>query len=163
MASIDPALVGKGVHTLLREIFDGADPRGGWILNRGDPGFLAGLEAFTAEQASAKPIPGRSSLAGHVQHLRYAFELLNRWSRGEENVFESADWEGSWRPQTVSGDEWRSLREGLASEAHAWMETARARREWDAVAVTGALSSAAHAAYHLGAVRQLAGLLEAAG
>ena len=53
-------------------------PRGdAFFLNSGDRGLLASLDALSAETASARP-GGRSSVASHVEHLRYGLELLNR-------------------------------------------------------------------------------------
>lgn len=160
MPNLDADLVTGGVHRLLVELFDGPDPRGAWILNRDDAGLLSTLERLSAVQASARPIPGRASVAGHANHLRYSLELLNRWAGGDENAFAEADWPGSWAVQAVTDDEWRRLREALRTEAHAWMVASRAPREWDRVALTGLISTAAHAAYHFGAIRQLLGLLE---
>lgn len=163
MSNLDPQLVFSSLRRLLTELIDGPSEKMSFILNPGDAGLLANVERLSAEQASAKPIPGRSSLAGHVGHLRYSLELLNRWSRGEENPFADADWPGSWHHQTVTEPEWRDLRDALAAEAHAWTGAVEQPREWDALTLTGAISSAAHLAYHLGSIRQVMGHLEAGG
>ena len=43
----------------------------------------------------------------------------------------------------------------LAREAHAWMESVAQPRVWNDTTMTGALASAVHLAYHLGAIRQI--------
>ena len=159
MATIDQDLVLGSLRRLLAELYDGPSPKGTWIINPGDAGILESFDRLSAEEASARLIPGRSTLAGHANHLRFSLELFNRWSRGE-NPWADADWAGSWSVQTVTDDEWRALREALRAEAHAWLEASQAPREWDPVTLTGTLGSAAHTAYHLGAIRQLLGLVE---
>ena len=70
--------------TLLSEALYG--PRGdAFFLNSGDRGLVASLDALSAETASARP-GGRSSVASHVEHLRYGLELLNREARGERRL-----------------------------------------------------------------------------
>jgi hypothetical protein len=98
---------------------------------------------------------GRSSVAAHAQHLRYGFELLNRWAGGE-NPFAEASYAASWQSQHVTDDEWQTLRRDLEREARAWTTAMDARREWDAVTLGAAIGSVAHLGYHLGAIRQVA-------
>jgi hypothetical protein len=140
--------------TLLREIVDGPPDQVAFVLNPGDPGLLASLDRVPADVASARP-GGRSSVAAHVDHLRYGLELLNRWSRGED-PWADANYAESWERQAVSEDEWRSLRDALRREARQWMAAAVRPRELDEVALNGILGSIVHMAYHLGAIRQLA-------
>jgi hypothetical protein len=47
------------------------------------------------------------------------------------------------------------LRDNLRREAETWQKAVAARTDWDDIAAAGALSSAAHTAYHLGAIRQI--------
>ena len=62
-------------------------------------------------------------------------------------------------PSTVTDDQWRTLREGLRREAEKWRKVVATRTSWDDIGAAAALSTAAHTAYHFGAVRQiLAGL-----
>jgi hypothetical protein len=144
--------VQQGIGTVLNEIIHGADPETGWLLNPGDHGLLRSLEALSAEQASARPPDGGASIAAHVEHLRYGLGLLNRWSRGE-NPFDDADWSASWRLGTVSEDQWQQLRNDLRQAAEEWQQSFQ--RLTDQEGLTGAIASAAHLAYHLGAIRQI--------
>ncbi|HSK08108.1 MAG TPA: DinB family protein [Vicinamibacterales bacterium] len=149
-----PASSWQALVTLLSEVVYGPAPDAAYLLNPGDRGLLASLDTLTAEMASARP-GGRSSVAAHADHLRYGLELLNRSARGED-PWPDADYSTSWSRQEVTDDQWRALRGALASEAHAWLEATKQPRTWDEPKATGALSSVAHLAYHLGAIRQLA-------
>ncbi len=139
---------------VLRELVEGAGPDAGWALNPGDRGLLTSLDPISAEAASARPA-GRSSIAAHVDHLRYGLGLMNRWAGGEKDPFENADYAASWKRQLVSDAEWRDLRDALAREARAWLRAVDLRREWDDAELTGMLASAVHLAYHVGAIRQI--------
>ncbi len=125
-----------------------------YVLNQGDPGLLASLDVLSAADASARP-GGRSSVAAHVDHVRYGLELLNRWAHGEENPWASADFAASWKRQQVSEDGWRELRAQLRQQAHDWMDAAGKLQDFSEVALTGSLGSVVHLAYHVGAIRQL--------
>jgi hypothetical protein len=139
--------------TLLGELVDGPPGAAAYMLNRGDLGLLRSLDALTAREASAA-VAGGSSVAAHVDHLRYGLSLMNRWSAGE-NPFDGADWSASWRKTSVSDAEWQELRTALRTEAHRWLEALSVPRDVSAVELNGIVGSIAHLAYHLGAIRQI--------
>lgn len=145
----------QALGTLLIEIFDGPPADEAYVLNPGDAGLLRQLDGISAEAASARPMPGKTTVAAHVDHVHYGLSLLNRWAAGETNPWADADWEASWRRATVTDDEWQALRTKLRDAAHAWQAAVAARTEWDHPSAAGALASAAHTAYHLGAIRQI--------
>jgi hypothetical protein len=124
------------------------------MLNRGDTGLLRSLERVSAASASVASTGG-SSIAAHVDHIRYGLSLMNRWAAGEENPFRGADWSASWRNSTVSEAEWVRLRDELREEAQHWLEALRTPRELSEVELNGMIGSVAHLAYHLGAIRQI--------
>jgi len=139
--------------TLLSEALYG--PRGdAFFLNTGDRGILASLDALSAQAASARP-GGRSSVASHVEHLRYGFNLLNREAKGER-LWAVANWADAWTRQAVTEDQWRKLRAELARETQAWLEVMKHPPVWDDVGLGSAVGSIPHLTYHLGAIRQLA-------
>jgi DinB superfamily len=144
----------QAIATVLNEIIHGADAQTGWLLNPGDSGLLRSLDSLSAEQASARPRDGGASIAEHVDHVRYGLVLLNRWSRGE-NPFDDADWSASWRLGTVSEDEWRRRRDELRQAAEEWQQSCPELLTRDQEGLTGVVASAAHLAYHLGAIRQI--------
>jgi hypothetical protein len=146
--------VHDALSTVLNELLDGSANDSGWVLNPKDPGLLRSLANLTAEDASAVPGGGRSSIAAHVDHLRYGLSLLNRWTE-VENPFSDADYSASWKRVTVSEPEWVSLRSNLQSEARRWQSAVREPRELTDDQLKGYLASAAHLAYHLGAIRQM--------
>ncbi len=153
--SIDSSLPLVALRNLLFELIDGPLDTGAWVLGRRDLGLADALQNVSAEIASQRPAIGRNTIVAHAGHVKFGLELLNLWAGGEENPFADADWEGSWRRQVVTEVEWKDLIAGLRTEAHAWITALKEPREWDEISFTGALASAAHLAYHLGAIRQL--------
>lgn len=145
----------QALSKLLLEVFDGPPEREAYILNQGDPGLLKQLESLSAEIASSRPIPGKTTVAAHADHLHYSLSLLNRWASGESNPWKSADWNASWQRTVVTEAQWTALCERLREAATTWQEAVENHGEWDELSAAGALASAAHTAYHLGAIRQI--------
>jgi hypothetical protein len=145
--------IAPGLATLFSELALGAPAQGAYILNAGDRGLLRSLDDLSPSAASALT-PTGSSIAAHVDHVRYGLSLMNRWKAGE-NPFAGADWSASWRKTTVTEEEWRTLRAGLRSEAERWLEALRTPREVQEIELNGMIGSIAHLAYHLGAMRQI--------
>jgi hypothetical protein len=123
------------------------------MLNGGDEGLLRSLDKLTAAEASALT-PTASSIAAHVDHLRYGLSLMNRWGNGED-PFGDADWSASWHKTTVSDQAWQQLRAELREEAAGWLAALRNPRQVDDSELSGMIGSVAHLAYHLGAIRQI--------
>jgi hypothetical protein len=120
-------LMFKAVAVVLTELVDGAASGAGWVLNRGDEGLLKSLDRLSCRDASAVAPGGEASIAAHVDHLCYGLSLLNRWSEGEKNP---------------------------RQEASRWQDTLTRPRAVDEIEMNGIVASAAHLAYHLGAIRQ---------
>ncbi len=148
-------MVEQSVATLLKEILSGSTDRSGWVLNPNDPGLLGSLDGISASEASIVPAERSSSMASHVEHLRFALSLLNAASRGT-NPFADADWGAAWRKTEVSDAEWASLKMQLQEEADAWQRNFAGMIDAGEMELTGTLASVAHLAYHLGAIRQIA-------
>jgi hypothetical protein len=147
------ALLHKVLMAHLREVLYGPGSDA-YFLNPGDRGLIASLDTLSADTASARPT-GRSSVAAHVDHLRYGLSLLNRFARGED-PFDDANWAESWTRQQVTDDQWKTLRSELAREARAWMDAMKQPPAWNEIGLASAVGSIPHLAYHLGAIRQLA-------
>jgi hypothetical protein len=145
--------VSQSLATLFSELVEGAPATGGYMLNAGDDGLLRSLDRLSAAAASALT-PTGSSIAAHVDHLRYGLSLLNRWNAGE-NPFGDADWSASWKRTTVSDEEWQRLRSELRAETARWLDALRTPREVRDIELNGMIGSIAHLAYHLGAIRQI--------
>src|SRR5262245_8962566 len=149
----------RALSNILTEIFDGPPGQEAYLLNPGDPGLLRQLDTIEARAASERPMAGKTTIAAHVDHVHFGLSILNRWVAGEANPWDGADWNASWHRTTVNEDQWRVLRNGLCHEAEKWREVVATRANWDDIGAAAALSTAAHTAYHLGAIRQiLAGL-----
>lgn len=139
---------------ILNELVDGPPSDGAYVLNAGDSGLLKSLEKLSAKEASAIPAGGTASVAAHVDHIRYGFELLNRWSKGEE-PFSTADWTKSWERVAVTDKEWQARREALKDELTAWRTAIKNLRPLNEMEQNGIVGSVVHLAYHLGAMRQI--------
>src|SRR5262245_16736242 len=121
----------RALCNMLTEIFDGPPANEAYVLNQGDPGLLRELDSIDASAASRRPMPGKTTIAAHVDHVLYGFSLLNRWAAGEENPWAGADWNASWQRTTVTDDQWRTLRDGLRREAEKWRQVVATRTTWD--------------------------------
>jgi hypothetical protein len=150
---MNTAEISNALFTLLGELVEGAPKEGGYMLNPGDEGLLRSLEKLPASDASART-PTGSSIAAHVDHVRYGLSLMNRWAQGE-NPFATADWSASWRQTSVSEREWKERLSGLRAEAARWLAALRQPRDVDEIGLNGMIGSIAHLAYHLGAIRQI--------
>ncbi|HLA14173.1 MAG TPA: hypothetical protein VJZ25_04040 [Gemmatimonadaceae bacterium] len=138
---------------LFSELVDGVSLPEAYMINTGDPGLLRSLDKLSATAAS-KPTANGSSIAAHVEHLRYGLSLMNRWAAGE-NSFEDADFSASWRKTRVTAAEWKQLRERLAEESHRWNQALSEPREVSKSELKSVIGSIAHLAYHVGAIRQI--------
>jgi hypothetical protein len=153
--STDATAVFAAASDVVRELIDGTAATGGYVLNSKDPGLLKSLEALSAADASRIHATAATSIAAHVDHVRYGLSLFNRWSRGEDNPFSSADWGASWKRVEVSDEQWTALRRALADEAHAWVTAIKTPRAMNHVALRGVVASVVHLGYHVGAIRQM--------
>jgi hypothetical protein len=145
----------QAASKLLTEIFDGPPGAEAYILNAGDPGLHRQLDAIPAAVASRQSIPDKPSIAAHIDHVNFGLSLLARWLAGDDNAFAGADGTASWRRLTVTDDEWRRLRQSLRETADSFRKGVGERTAWDEVTAAGAISTIAHTAYHLGAIRQI--------
>lgn len=143
----------QSLTTLLRELMDGPPADTCFVLNPGDKGLIRTMNALSAEQASARP-DGRSSIASHIDHVTFGFNLLTRWLQGE-NPWAGADYGASWTRQQVTDQQWRALCERLDTEARAWLAVMDTPQPWNETTMLGATAAVVHLAYHVGAIRQL--------
>jgi hypothetical protein len=140
---------------LFSELVDGVTSSGGgFMLNTGDIGTLRSLDKLSAAEAS-RSANGGATIAAHAQHVRYGLSLMNQWGREGGNPFANAKWDEAWTISTVNAAQWSEIRNGLRDESHRWLEVLRAPREVAGIEFTGMVSSIAHLAYHLGAMRQI--------
>lgn len=137
-----------------RELLEGV-PTGqpSWVTSGGPEGGIYGtIEGLSAEQAS-RQVNG-TTLAAHVEHLRWAMQLVNDYYDGQEAP---PDWSESWKVTAVDNAGWRDLRDALRATGDSLLKHLAAPVEWDQeMGRMAMLASYGHTAYHLGAIRQLA-------
>jgi hypothetical protein len=119
----------RALSKLLTEIIEGPPGEEAYVLNPGDAGLLRQLETIDARAASTRPMPGKTTIAAHADHVCYGFTLLNRWASGEANPWADADWDASWRRTVVNEQEWRTLRDRLCHETKSWREAVDVRSD----------------------------------
>jgi hypothetical protein len=144
----------RSLPSLFSELVYGAPVSGAFVLNPGDAGLLASLDALSAEAASM-PTSGGASIAAHVDHLQYGLSLMNRWAEGE-NPFADANWADSWKRGRVSDEQWLVLRRELRDAVERWHAALQSPRDVTGAELDGVIGSIVHLAYHLGAIRQIA-------
>jgi hypothetical protein len=152
---MDTSSVRGALTRLFSELVDGV-PGGssGFALNTGDAGLLRSLGQLSAADASRAVSEG-ATIAAHAQHLRYGLSLMNRWAAEGGNPFADAKWDQAWKISVVDANAWQEIRDGLRDEAHRWLEALDTTRNVADIEFTGMISSIAHLAYHLGAIRQI--------
>jgi hypothetical protein len=140
---------------LFAELVEGVtSKRGGFMLNTGDAGMLASLDKLSAEDAS-RSTNGGATIAAHTQHVRYGLSLMNQWAAEGGNPFANAKWDEAWKITRVDADQWKEIRDGLRQETQRWSQVLKTPRDVAGIEFTGLVSSIAHLAYHLGAIRQI--------
>ncbi|MGV3614433.1 MAG: DinB family protein [Fimbriimonas sp.] len=121
--------------------------------NEPSSSIIPSLDVLTAEQAGRTPPIGRNPVAGHAAHLATALEAFTRAARGGPWEI---DWEASWNfAQPLDDAAWQALRDRLQT-AYTESRAALAEGEFKEEYFLPLAASLAHAAYHLGAIRQLA-------
>jgi len=163
--SIQKSTLTKAALSLYDEAYLGpSDPNAGTWFTDNEPkcGFLGSIEALSAAEAS-RPLHRDEplSIASHADHLRFALDLANRSTRGE-NPYAGADWARSWDSRAVSEAEWKTLVAALRKEYEDFRIALATGKAWDdPQSMTGTLGLIAHGAWHLGAIRQGLGLVKA--
>ena len=144
----------RAVSRLFSELVDGTSGGNAFILNTGDIGLLRSLEKLSPADASISVNEG-ATIAAHAQHVRYGLSLMNRWAREGGNPFADAKWDEAWKISAVDAGTWQEIHAGLRDETQRWLEILHSPRDCSGIELTGMISSVAHLAYHLGAIRQI--------
>lgn len=153
MKSIPNETLTKILADLFAEAYTGPNHAHTWFINN-EPGsgLLETLENVSAEDASS-PQPSGSSIAAHTEHLRWSLAVANAHARGETPQL---NWAESWTVTTVDADAWNKLRTSLKSEYEALHQAIQHQQDFsDEQMLTATLAFTPHAAYHLGAIRQM--------
>ncbi|MUK90712.1 hypothetical protein GMD78_20360 [Ornithinibacillus sp. L9] len=143
----------NSVKTLVKETFEGppVPVKGSWFTNsEPNSGIFGVLEGISCDQASMS-VHG-TTLAAHTDHVRYHMWGTNEFLKKRKQP--EMDWEKSWAIHSVDEQKWNRIQEGLRSEYLTLLESIDTI-EWNEQLAIEALSSLAHSAYHLGAIRQM--------
>jgi DinB superfamily len=144
--------VADAVLTLLKETFEGpSGPSTYFIDNDPKAGLFGALDALSPAEASGSPRPGAPSIAGIAHHIAFHVEMSSAWLQGDRA---DRDWAKSWSVREVDAKEWDSLRRNVRREYDALVRAIREEPSARGEALTTVVAAVAHAAYHLGAIRQ---------
>ncbi len=158
MDSIPNETFRKVLLELFTEAYDGPSKSYTWFIDNAPKSWMLGtLEDISSEEASRTFVENGSSIAAHTEHVRWSLALSNAYMRGEQP---KSPWSESWLVKTVNDSEWNTLRSNLRTEyetLHAGIE--KQKDFSDEQILTGAFGFVAHAAYHLGSIRQMKKLL----
>jgi hypothetical protein len=150
MAEISTQVTVGQVMAVLLEAFEGPPEKWSYFTDQGPEaglfGTLGKLDATAASRAT-----GGSTIAAHVHHLVFSLDASASWIRGERVRH---DWAQSWSVSTVDEAGWRELLERLRAGYQELRRTVEVHAADSLEAFGGAVGAAAHAAYHLGAIRQ---------
>lgn len=150
MPGIAPEVVTEQLIAVLREAVEGPPEKWSYFVdNDPDAGYLGTLDKLGAAEAS-RPIGG-STIAAHVHHILFSLEASTAWIRGDRS---SLDWSESWRTRTVDEAAWSRMRESLRTGYLELRRAIESHAHDSEESVGGAIGAIAHAAYHLGAIRQ---------
>jgi len=149
MPAVSPDQIVEQLLGVLREAFEGTRAWS-YFTDDGPQGCLTGTLASLDARAASRAVGG-SSIAAHVHHLVFALQASAGWVRGERVRHY---WEQSWAVQTVDAAQWEKLRGDLQAGYKALAAAIRAHALDSAEALGGSIGAIAHAAYHLGAIRQ---------
>lgn len=93
-------------------------------------------------------------------HEVFALEAATAWIRGDRTP---RKWRESWRVSAVDEPAWTRLREDLRREYTELSGAIERHAASGEEAMGGAIGAIAHAAYHLGAIRQKLGVMRKTG
>src|SRR4051794_27588814 len=152
MPQVIASEVFESTLTLLRETFEGAQGSSTYYLdNAPGRGFLGTIEALDSEQASRPISKSGATIAGHVYHAGFHLDMTTAWIHGDRA---DRDWTESWVVKKVDDAEWRRLRDGLRRQFDQLARAIETEPSAIGESLPTTIGAIAHAAYHLGAIRQ---------
>jgi hypothetical protein len=152
MTSAVSSSVAEASRILLKETFEGpAGPSTYYIDNDPKAGLFATLDGLGAEAASRAFGTGGATIAGHVFHLGFHLEMSAAWLRGDRDP---RDWSRSWAVKAVDEEAWVEVRAGLRRRFEELLRAVEMEPAAGGEDLATTIGAIAHAAYHLGAIRQ---------
>jgi hypothetical protein len=146
----------NSVVDLLTEAYVGPpNPSSTWFIDNepdsGVLGLVAGLSAAEASRSVDGSGESGTTIASHVEHLRWSLAQMNAAIRGESQE----EWKESWRVLAADDSGWERLLAELRSELDALCLALKSQQGLPEEYVIGLLALLPHAAYHLGNIRQM--------
>ena len=146
----------QAITTLFSEAYAGPpDPTSTWFIDNepdsGILGIIASVSAAEASWSSNLNNPG-TTIAGHVEHLRWSLANANRALQGGEY---QGNWKESWNTLEADEARWDKLKKELKVEFTLLLTNIQKQADMRGEYLTGVMALIPHAAYHLGTIRQL--------
>jgi hypothetical protein len=153
---MDTIEVIQSIATLFSEAYAGpANPKSTWFIDNepdsGILGIITGVSSAEASWSSNKNNPG-TTIAGHVEHLRWSLANANAALQGKPY---QGNWAESWNTLDADEIKWDRLKKELSTEFMTLLENLRKQTELKGDYLMGVMALIPHAAYHLGTLRQL--------
>ena len=135
---------------VLQEGFQGPAQDWSYFTDSGSgAGFMGTASNLEAGEAS-RPIGG-TSIAAHVHHTIFGLRVATAWINGDRTP---KNWSESWSVKTVDDAAWKEMRQDMENEYRNLRKTIESKAAESSETMGAAIGAIAHAAYHLGAVRQ---------
>lgn len=152
MANVSSSRVTEASLILLRETFEGPSGPSTYFIDD-DPGagLFATVDGLTAEDASRRFGRSSASIAGHLFHVGFHLDVSSAWLRRDR---EPRDWRQSWTVTEVDEAGWTELRSRLRRQFESLVRAFETQPEASVDELATTIGAIAHAAYHLGAIRQ---------
>jgi hypothetical protein len=154
MPTVSTDVAVEQLLAVLAEAFEG--PRQSWsyFTDQGaESGLFGTIVALNA--ATVSRVWGGTTIAAHVHHAAFGLAASAAWIAGDHS---SRDWQKSWSVITVTDFEWRGLQQRLRESYDELRKAIASHASASTESIGGAVGAVAHAAYHLGAIRQKAAL-----
>jgi len=139
---------------LFREAFEGmpANQNYTWFVE-GKEGIFDAFSSVSAEVASRKPSASCATIAAHAYHILFLLRCANMCLG---RPAPEGTWESSSDKQAVTEAEWTELVARIHEEYELYVGWFSQNEDWTHEAgVTPVLAPLPHAAFHLGAIRQI--------
>jgi hypothetical protein len=139
---------------LFDELYAGSNGSPSWVIDRNPgTGILGVLNKVSAHDASTPSVQGGTTIASHAEHLRWSLQFGLGFLQDKTP---EGDWSQSWTVHKVNEAEWKELQQKLTDACKKMREAIFSREDWsNPLLIKGTLALLPHAAYHLGAIKQL--------
>lgn len=126
-------------------------------FNDNDPdagvfGLIRNVNAAEASLSADKSGNPGTSVASHIEHLRWSLANANGAMHGEPY---QSNWKSSWTVTTVTEKDWENLQKQLRGEFEAICASILEQERLEGPFLNGLMALVPHAAYHLATIRQI--------